>query len=333
MDKELKNRIEDKYGSLRSFDSDSVGMAHSIFFLEFQNGRKMVLKVAVESLDFRLKREPYVLEELGAKNLSVPEVVEFEISRGEEELSYLIMEKIEGQNINSYSDGRKFKYLSEKAKEKLVKESAKQLNCIHSSTSYHNFGAFRTGLEKQYESNKWSETLLQILRKNELEGIRDGEFSHLHSKAENFLEENIWQLDTDSRPVMIHQDFSFKNMIVQGDKIRAVIDWERAISGHRELDLFKFERSISSKFRTKNIGEKYGELLIQEYQSEHSLESGWEERRNIYMLISLVETMWTYEEWSKNIPQKIREKIKKNMEKEFENRVSKRRTDIFQHMD
>ncbi|EHK01946.1 phosphotransferase [Candidatus Haloredivivus sp. G17] len=333
MNEELKDRIEDKYGSLRSLDSDSVGMAHDIFFLEFQDGKEMVLKVGGEDLGFRFEREPYVLDWLADANLSVPEVVEFEINRGEEELSYLLMDKIEGQNINSYSEGRKFKFLSERAKEKLVNESAKQLNSIHNSTSYPNFGAFRAKMEKQYESNRWSETLLQILRKNELGGIEKGEFSHLHSKAESFLKENLSQLNTDSRPVMVHQDFSFKNMIVQGGEIRAVIDWERAISGHRELDLFKFERSISSKFRTKSIGEKYGELLIQKYQSEHSLESGWEERRNIYMLISLLQTMWTYDDWSKNIPQKIRKKIKENMEKEFENRVSKRQTDIFQHME
>jgi len=131
---------------------------------------------------------------------------------------------------------------------------------------------------------------------------------------------------------MVHQDFSFKNMIVEGDEIKAVIDWERAISGHRELDLFKFERSLMSKFRTRKIGNKYGDLLIKEYNSIKHLESGWERRRKIYMLISLIQTMWTFEEWSEDIPEKVKEGIKENMEKEFDNRVNGIKTDIFQHM-
>ena len=87
-----------------------------------------------------------------------------------------------------------------------------------------------------------------------------------------------------------------------------------------------------SKFRTKKIGNKYGDLLIKEYNSIKHLESGWERRREIYMLISLIQTMWTFEEWSEDIPEKVKEGIKENMEKEFDNRVNGIKTDIFQHM-
>lgn len=330
---ELENYIQDEHGPIAKIDSDTVGMAHDIYFLKFQDGREMVLKVSDGELDFRFEREPYVLEELADRNLSVPEVIEFEINREEKSPSYVLMENVDGQNINSYSEGRKFKYLPEKTKEKIVKNAAKELVTIHEKTSYQKFGAFRSEMKKEYESDEWGDTLLQILRKNELGGIKQGEFSHLYSEAENFLERQITQLNTESRPLMVHQDFSFKNMMVEGDEIKAVIDWERAISGHRELDLFKFERSIMSKFRTKKFGEKYGDLLIEEYNSIRPLESGWEERREIYMLISLIQTMWTFEEWSRDFPEKIKEAIKENMEKEFNSRVNGRKTDMFQHMD
>ena len=188
MDDELENYIQDEHGPLAKIDSDTVGMAHDIYFLKFQDGRKMVLKVSDGELDFRFEREPYVLEELADRDLSVPKVIEFEINREEKSPSYVLMENIEGQNINSYSEGRKFKYLPKQTKEKIVKNAARELATIHENTSYEKFGAFRAEMRKEYESDKWSDTLLQILRKNELGGIKQGEFSHLYSEAENFLE-------------------------------------------------------------------------------------------------------------------------------------------------
>lgn len=332
MDSDLKENLEQKYGSINEVEPEETGMAHEIYFLKLNSGREMVLKIGSEELNHRFEREPYVLKYLNEKGLPVPEVIEFSL-RNNEYRPYLLMNLAEGQNINSHSEGRKFKFLNEETKKSVLRDAAENLALVYEDTSFGKFGSFRSEMNLEYESKEWSQTLLQILKKNELKGIENGAFSHRHQQALNFLEENLQKLNTSLGPVIVHQDCSFNNMIVKGDRIEAIIDWERAIAGHLELDLFKFERSISSKFRTQNLGEEYGKMLVEYYNSINPLQEGWEERRKIYHFIYLIQTMWTYDSWSRDIPEQVREDIKPNMESEFQMRIENQETKIFHHMD
>lgn len=331
MDELVKNDIEERLGSISSIESDKVGMAHEIFFIEIDD-KEVVVKIAGDGLNFRFEREPFVLEELESMNFPAPRPEIYTVEERSNMPSYLVMEKIEGENINSYSEGRKFKFMPIEQKEKVIESASEKLLQMHQSRSFEAFGAFRKNLELDFKSNNWGESFLQIVEKNELGGLKDTVFEDLYSEAREFLENNIEVLDTGSAPVMVHQDYSFKNMIVEGTEVKAVIDWERALSGHRELDLFKFERSIQSKFRTKSKAEEYGDHLIDCYRGEKQLESGWEERRNIYMLTSLIENMWTFPEWSQDLPENIAESLEENMRKEFYNRINNGSSDLFQHM-
>ena len=331
MNELVKKDIEERLGSISFIESDKVGMAHDIYFIEI-DGKELVVKIAGHGLNFRFEREPFVLEELESMNFPAPRPEIYSVEERSNTPSYLVMEKIEGENINSYSEGRKFKFMPIEKKKKVIESAAEKLLQLHRSNSFEAFGSFRKDLEPEFESNTWSKTFLQIMEKNELGGLKDTVFEDLYSEGRSFLENNIEVIDTGSNPVMVHQDYSFKNMIVVGTEVKVVIDWERALSGNSELDLFKFERSIQSKFRTKSKAEKYGAFLLETYTDSIELESGWEQRRNIYMLISLIETMWTFSEWSQDLPENIAEGLEKNMRKEFYNRINDGSSDLFQHM-
>jgi aminoglycoside phosphotransferase (APT) family kinase protein len=98
----------------------------------------------------------------------------------------------------------------------------------------------------------------------------------------------------------VHQDLKIDNVIVDRHKVRSVIDWERAISGHPELDLFTTDSRLFSRF-TSRTARKYRPYLYRGYFDERGLQQGWKARREFYKLLKTVEAMWGFKGWSEDI--------------------------------
>jgi aminoglycoside phosphotransferase (APT) family kinase protein len=82
--------------------------------------------------------------------------------------------------------------------------------------------------------------------------------------------------------------------------VRSIIDWERAISGHPELDLFTTDSRLFFDL-TDRTARKYRPYLYRGYFDERSLQQGWKTRREFYKLLKTVEAMWTFKGWSEDI--------------------------------
>ena len=72
-------------------------------------------------------------------------------------------------------------------------------------------------------------------------GLKDIQFSSklepLIELSDEYIEANISCLDYQSGPVLLHNDFHFKNIIVRNNSFSGVIDWECSQFGERDFEL------------------------------------------------------------------------------------------------
>lgn len=334
MKEEITQILEERYGELRSLTSDEFGMAHKVYFAETESLQKVVIKAGKGNYSKeRLQREPAVLKLLENIDYPAPRLLAEDMSGEKHDFIYFVMTKEDGKNIDSFSSGPKFKRIEKQRKNKLLEHSGDLLGRLHSSTGFQDYGElyYKNTLEvKSRES--WSLLLMDLVEKHSLEGMKDSRFSDLIDDAREFLEENIVKLDTGDQPRLVHQDFRFGNLLVTDDRVNTVLDWERAISGHREYDLFKAERNLIAKFKTDSLREEYRKKFLNGYRKHLELDEGWESRREIYQMIYLMEAMWTFSDWSEEIPEGVTSELESNMRKEFNRRIDGETTVPFSSM-
>lgn len=269
---------------------DVSGLNKITYSVRLDSGRNLI----VSWVDDQEKIEDFKIEaaviELvdSSTSISVPEVITLNFT--DERLPpYYLMEKIDGYNPDD-----RFKYMPENVKKFLLKEAGRILGRVHEETNFETVGNFyhtEQGLKLE-EKEVWSDALFDSMG-HHLSGLEDTVFGSIIDEAENAFENHRHLVDdTDFEPVLVHEDFRPGNLIVKDNEIKAVIDWERALVGHSEYDLFKAERDfIDLKFRTEKTREKYRGCLIDGYREIRELEEGWERRREFYRFIHILQDL------------------------------------------
>ncbi|MFB6209674.1 MAG: phosphotransferase family protein [Candidatus Nanohaloarchaea archaeon] len=319
LEKLLKDKLPQKVSDI---EKSSIGRAHHTFKLRTEN-EKYLLKISDN--DTRFQVEAPVLELLESKDVRTPKIIDFDNSRSKYDFQYLICEFVEGENVDRWenSSGPNFAYMSESRKKSLLESAGEQLSNLHSQTSFEGFGHFRCrNSELEFrQKGSWKETFREIIIQEQVSNLPE-KFQDLKPIIEEFVESNIDILENAGDACLIHQDFRWPNILVDGDQISRIVDWERALSGHHEYDLAKAEESIL-QFTTQKAREKYRDYFLDSYMQRVSLEEGWSERRKFYRALRPVEALWTFEGWSKGMreekKQELAEKKRQRLLERIEN--------------
>lgn len=323
----------EEFGSIESFE-DVSGLNKITYSVELDSGKELIVSwIDDEEKVEDFKIEADVIELVNEKtDIAVPEIITENFS--DKELPpYYLMKKIDGYNPDD-----RFKYMPEKVKKNMLKEAGRILGKLHSETNFDSVGNFHyteQGL-KLREKEVWSNALFDSMG-HHLTGLENTYFEPVIEEAENAFEKYKHLVDEIKfEPVLVHEDFRPGNLIVKNNEIEAVIDWERALVGHNEYDLFKAERDfIDLKFRTENIREKYRGYLLDGYREVRELEDDWEQRRDFYRFIHIIQDLRVFadnhEEWMddpeeteevvEHFKQKLQDQIQKLKEVDEEARV------------
>lgn len=65
----------------------------------------------------------------------------------------------------------------------------------------------------------------------------DNSLARLLELSDKYIRNNLASLDYQSGPVLLHNDFHFKNIIIQNNNFSGVIDWECSQFGERDFEL------------------------------------------------------------------------------------------------
>lgn len=219
----LKNieKLKEKYKFIaaENFKPAETGTIHDVFL-----SKTYVIRFRQQDKDI-LKRESELLK--GLNHSLIPMVL---ASGGIEDLFYLIENRLPGKNINLV-----WKNLSEDNQMSICQSfigflkflRAQEKNNIFSiqhGRDYINFYDYLTedlnqkidAIKKFPESQKMLETLSLVLKDSSGRDL----FSH-------------------SEKTLVHGDLIFHNLLTDGNILTGVIDWERALFGDPDYDIFR----------------------------------------------------------------------------------------------
>lgn len=319
--------VEKEIGeSLHGFQPSSIGRAHDSFFLDTDSGR-YVLKIGKG--EDRFQAEGPALELLNSEtDVSVPSIAGFDNSKSDFDFMYLVMEFVEGENLDVWEseNGAKFSYLSKNRKRNLLRSAGRQLGLLHSQTSFDSFGHFKCekGSLEFRQQGSWAETFKKIILEEQASNFPD-RFSHLESLIGSFVEESVNDMDSGDN-ALVHQDVRWPNIIAGTSSINAVIDWERAISGDPYYDLAKAEQSLL-QFKRPKTRESYRKYFLDGYTDFEDLPDNWEKLRSFYRALRPVEALWTFEGWTEGMSSDKKEEMALDKEKELKEKVEAFRKD------
>ncbi|WEL19456.1 phosphotransferase family protein [Candidatus Nanohalococcus occultus] len=240
--------------------------------------------------------EPLILEALQDSEVPVPKLVEYTED-------YILMEKIPGGSHGniSFSENRD-----------AVKQAGKILGNLHNRFSFDSAGGFKTSSPLTVEPMEWPEMYREIiwqlssmLEKIDAYGTRD--------RIRKMAEDNLGLIEDRDEFVLVHQEFSPRNLVGDEKGINAVVDWERAISGDPEYDLFTAEKHLLQAEPDKpEVSDKADEIrktLIQSYREERELADGWRKRRRLYQLPYITIMMYVMKDENDEIRPELYEQL------------------------
>ena len=203
--------------------------------------RKMDPAPLVSTGLFNIEREFHLLQSLSATGYPAPTPLYLGSNVAGIDAPFYVMERLPGKVTGSYLSG-----MRSTPSEALLFDIAAQMARLHTMPL-----AALSGYIDRYEDPALLTTLrvrdcyaakLAEMRRYQLE-----EVEHLPSPTLTYLADWLQrQMPADDRrPVLVHGDFNIHNLLIDGDRVSGVLDWECAMFGAPEQELAYIQPHIS----------------------------------------------------------------------------------------
>lgn len=267
----MLNRVIDQF-RLNVLSIDNVEDSHSstVYKCNLLNGETVYIKIPYTKLKFQRELEAYqILEE----NVAIPKMLDY--WDGDEDcIGAFLLSELRGTTLTS------------QASPKL----AFQVGVLHASI--HNVNPNGQKIEWiQNEFSSWSK-FVENQFYSFAEDVKEVLDESLYNQAIQKFENMKKQLPSPDGPSFIHMDFRPANIIVDGDQVSGLIDFESVRFGSTEIDFTKINRDFLSLDQTLYNAYKEGynsirplinlEDTLPFYQFTDAFNSiGWCKRRGI----------------------------------------------------
>lgn len=261
--------------------------------------------VKIEKTDFwneEMRRETALLKKLSDEALKTPNLID---SGTYEESYYRIIEFVEGETLDRYSEGRVFKDLEDDVKERLAYRVGEKLAQVHETRSFDRFGRLEIGEEniENISAGSWFEGL------NDIQSwwygeLRENGFGDEADEIKRSIDELEGEIKEVEESRLLHMEFGLRNLIFQENDI-VPLDWEVAVAGDPMLDLIMTEmRLVWMNEESETVRESFREG----YQSVRDLELS-EKLELVYKLVQMTRFLAIFRN-----NDGMRERVKQNIE-------------------
>lgn len=203
--------------------------------------RKMDPAPLVRTGMFDIEREFHLLESLSATGYPAPRPLYFGGAVPGIDAPFYVMERLPGKVPGSYLHG-----MHQKPSEALVLDIATQMARLHTTP----LSALSGYIERFEDPALLGRMNVRDCYTAKLAALRRYQFKevdHLPSPALVYLADWLErQMPADERPpVLVHGDFNIHNLLVDGERVSGVLDWECAMFGAPEQELAYIQPHIS----------------------------------------------------------------------------------------
>ncbi|MFX0017358.1 MAG: dihydrodipicolinate synthase family protein [Promethearchaeota archaeon] len=197
---------------------------------------------------------------------------------------FSIQEYIHGKSLKNLYDKYKGEIFSfNKSKFlNLFAEIGEILGKLH-NIKFNSFQPDIYNLGKETKSN-WLE-IINSEFENQIQEAKKYKFNQ-EEELRDFLKEHLYLLENETEPVLIHNDFQWKNIIIKDDptkfQIRGIIDFDKWRIGVRAQDFVRMENTTFRTINQKDIKLKFYEG----YQKYCNIDENFYKKIDIYSLLS-----------------------------------------------
>ncbi|MFX0025135.1 MAG: dihydrodipicolinate synthase family protein [Candidatus Hermodarchaeota archaeon] len=198
-------------------------------------------------------------------------------------------------SIQEYIQGKSLKNLYEKYKgENFSFNKSKFLNLFNDIGEVlgklHNikFNSFQSDIYNLGKEAKSS--WLEIINSEFEEQILEAKKYKFNQEEEikDFIKEHIYLLENETEPILIHNDFQWKNIIIKDDpinfQIKGIIDFDSWRIGVRAQDFVRLENTTFKSINHKDIKLKFYEG----YQKYGNIDKDFHKKIDLYSLLSYI---------------------------------------------
>lgn len=230
------NTILKKYGLSDPYQLSRKDMGE--VYIVHKNNDKLILKIQRDMSSY--EREVGALKLLNSKMFQVPILLECGKVAEQNFVGYFLEEFWNGDVLN-----REYANCSMEKKKELLYESGVilgEMNTLFTNQELKHCGLWKYAYEgiDDYESYRWINLYMSRLA-NWLEIIKsDGdEMTSFFRESSNIMKVACEKIECDGKRGLIHRDFGFRNIMVENNHVKGIIDFEYAVPGDIEFDLSK----------------------------------------------------------------------------------------------
>ena len=254
----LKDNFSSNISNLEKITGGEGSQAYS-----FKVKKKEYIIRINKHYDLGFKKDEYAYKNYSKENIPIPKI--YKIGKINNEYHFCVSQKADGNVLNA---------ISSIDLEKLDDELFEILDKIHAIDISETIGYGKWNTNNQGDSKSWREKILSA-DENTKETVEKPSLFE-----SSFLEKDYWDKIyscmikllsyCSEERYLIHGDYSFDNILSDGNRITAVIDWEQSMYGDflfdvawlsiwsKKIDYEKLylERCNKKNLKTKNTRER-----------------------------------------------------------------------------
>lgn len=222
----MHNHVIQKFGlQVRTMTEVEDSFSSTVYKCTLHNGENVYLKIPYTKLKFQRELEAY---EILRGRVSIPELLDY--WTGDEECTgAFLLSELKGKPLTSEASPT----------------AAFQVGVLHAKM--HSItppaGQELTGIQNEFPN--WSHFIEQQFN-SFAEDVKDVLDEGLYKQAIEKFSEMKQQLPRPDGPSFVHMDFRPANIIVDGDNVSGMIDFESVRFGSTEIDFTKLYRDFLS---------------------------------------------------------------------------------------
>lgn len=290
-----------EYSSFR-FERPTAGHQGEVFLVTLRVGGEqyeVVVKFQAGDPDFAL--EPFLHDFVADRtDLPVPRILVFNNDPDLDVDPYFVTERIRGENLaESMGD------LDRETRENVIRHAGSILGDMHAGIQFEGFG--RLALDDENGrlivdefSWDWGQFFADMVD-GYIDRLAETPFEDLQATAREALDGAATVVESTGPPRLVHDDFRPANVLfdpTEAEPITSVLDWQFALAADPEYHVARTEfLFIDPAFQDAKTRQRLRECLYEGYREHLAFESenGFEERRAIYYVATLLWRMLGFE--------------------------------------
>lgn len=189
-------------------------------------------------------------------------------------------------------------------RERRLHNAGAMLARLHTETDFaaHGYLCAQDGELDLDVKGTWSE-MLETIVLGWCDDLAGTQFDETGQSVRTFVQSHHDALDTADGPDIVHGDYQPENILFDGERVAAVLDWEFSLVGAGEFDLCRAEREFFDWHDAPEDEEDDGlrDALREGYESVRPLPDGFTARREVYRAVLKLDPMRFFDTWKDEV--------------------------------